>query len=63
LLTPDPVEETLALEQARADGAAAEAAESAQRNGSSNGHGASQARSEERKALTGSPDSGRHASD
>jgi len=62
LLTPDPVDETLALEQARADGAAAEAAESAQRNGSS-GHGASQARSEERKALTGSPDSGRHASD
>jgi ubiquinol-cytochrome c reductase cytochrome b subunit len=60
LLTPDPVEETTALEQARADGAAAEAA---QRNGSSNGHGASQARSEERKALTGSPDSGRHASD
>ena len=64
LLTPDPVEETAALEQARADGAAAEAAEAAQRNGgSSNGHGASQARSEERKALTGSPDSGRHASD
>ncbi|GAA1182348.1 cytochrome b [Pseudonocardia alaniniphila] len=62
LLTPDPVEETAALEQARADGAAAEAAEAAQRNGS-NGHGASQARSEERKALTGSPDSGRHASD
>jgi ubiquinol-cytochrome c reductase cytochrome b subunit len=64
LLTPDPVDETAELEQARADGAAAEAAEAARRNGSSSdGHAESQARSEERKALTGSPDSGRHASD
>jgi ubiquinol-cytochrome c reductase cytochrome b subunit len=33
LLTPDPVEETTALMQARADGAAAEAADAARRNG------------------------------
>jgi ubiquinol-cytochrome c reductase cytochrome b subunit len=64
LLTPDPVEETAALEQARADGAAAEAAEAAQRNGSSgNGHAERQARSEERKALTGSSESAGHAGD
>jgi ubiquinol-cytochrome c reductase cytochrome b subunit len=54
LLTPDPEGQTAALEQARADEAAAEAA-------AHNGAGAAEreARTEQREALAGRPDAGR----
>jgi ubiquinol-cytochrome c reductase cytochrome b subunit len=55
LLTPDPVEETIALERARAEEAAAEAALNAGHSGS----GELEARTEERRELVGRPDAGR----
>jgi ubiquinol-cytochrome c reductase cytochrome b subunit len=51
LLTPDPVEETRALEQARAEEAAAEAAA----HGGRDGDGEREARTEQRGVLSGSP--------
>jgi quinol---cytochrome-c reductase cytochrome b subunit len=58
LLSPDSSEETAALERARAEEAALEAA---RHNGTSTdaGHGEREARTEQREALAGSPDSGR----
>ena len=52
LLTPDPVEETLALEKAKREEAAAEQA-------LHDGNRARETRTEQREALAGSPDGGR----